>query len=111
MSYRFLFHKTFFGKHSFNLSFPLRPSTSASPPHRCPSSSWVINRFIESFIAKHVQGRGFVPAMPAPRPAGIGTSKPGFGTNVSSPPGSWRFPPIVLPTWRPLFIEWGCQCR
>ncbi|TYH89357.1 hypothetical protein ES332_D01G254900v1 [Gossypium tomentosum] len=95
------FHKTFFGKHSFNLSFPLRPSTSASSPHR----------FIESFIAKHVQGRGFVPAMPAPRPAGIGTSKPGFGTNVSSPPGSWRFPPIVLPTWRPLLIEWGCQCR
>ncbi|MBA0633582.1 hypothetical protein Godav_024959, partial [Gossypium davidsonii] len=51
---------------------------------------------------KHVQGRGFVLAMPAPPPVGIGTSKPGFGTNVSSPPGIWRFPPIVLPKWLPL---------
>ncbi|TYG75621.1 hypothetical protein ES288_D03G046100v1 [Gossypium darwinii] len=53
MSYRFFFRKTFSEKHCFNLSFPshfisssfpLRPSTSASPPHRCASSSWVINR-------------------------------------------------------------------
>ncbi|TYH56821.1 hypothetical protein ES332_D02G052400v1 [Gossypium tomentosum] len=53
MSYRFFFRKTFSEKHNFNLSFPshfisssfpLRPSTSASPPHRCASSSWVINR-------------------------------------------------------------------
>ncbi|TYG75618.1 hypothetical protein ES288_D03G046100v1 [Gossypium darwinii] len=52
MSYRFFFRKTFSEKHCFNLSFPshfisssfpLRPSTSASPPHRCASSSWVIN--------------------------------------------------------------------
>ncbi|KAG4198934.1 hypothetical protein ERO13_A05G117050v2 [Gossypium hirsutum] len=52
MSYRFFFRKTFSEKHNFNLSFPshfisssfpLRPSTSASPPHRCASSSWVIN--------------------------------------------------------------------
>ncbi|KAG4207952.1 hypothetical protein ERO13_A03G101350v2 [Gossypium hirsutum] len=65
MSYRFFFRKTFSEKHNFNLSFPshfisssfpLRPSTSASPPHRCASSSWVINSLVRHLFSRFIEG-------------------------------------------------------